>query len=473
MGVLIALESTIRDWINILFDANTFNELGKQVKPLLISQEREIEELNEGVITGYGTINGQLVFIYCQDGASPLGSFSQRQGEKICQLLQLACTSKAPAIGLIDSKGARIAEGLDILKSYSKVYQAHLRAGKQIPLIIGVMGKAVGADALIPNMADLVFALRSKTNWYLNTLSSLQNAGEQATEQAHFLFETEEQLLAGIATLLKMLPGKGAKQQLNLEQVTSQLELAAVNGAELENRIAEGLAGDYDVIDYLNLILGSGNFLELQGAYGHGMVTGLANIMGITVGILANQPKVNQGRVDVFGLRKASKLVDLCQQYRMPLLSFVDCKGILAQSGQEHLGITQETSNFYKLYTLAYVPKISFILGTAVGSCFNLFASKAGADLVYAWPTAEIGLLNAEATNYITNYYQVQQADNPGSKWQETLEQTKDQVGTPKAALATGLIDGQIQPGDTYLAIYNSLNMLLAKSEAQPSGLEG
>lgn len=472
MGVLIALESTIRDRINMLFDANTFNELGKQVKPLLISQEREIEEVYEGVITGYGTINGQLVFIYCQDGASPLGSFSQRQSEKICQLLELAYTSSAPVIGLIDSKGARIAEGLDILKSYSKVYQAHLRAALKIPLIIGVLGKAVGADALIPNMGDFVFAVRGKTNWHLNTLFSLQDAGEQATEQAHFLFETEEQLLAGIATLLKVLPGKGAKQQLALEQVTSQLELAAVNGAELESWIAEGLA-DYDVLDYLNLMLGRENFLELQGAYGQGMVTGLANIMGITVGILANQPKVDQGRLDVFGLRKASKLVDLCQQYRMPIVSFVDCKGFSAQSGQEYLGISQETSSFYKLYTLASVPKISFILGAAVGSCFNLFANKAGADLVYAWPTAEIGLLNAEATNYITNYYQVQQADNPGIKWQETLKHTKDQVGTPKAALAAGLIDGLIQPGDTYLAIYNSLNMLWAKSKTQSSGLEG
>lgn len=476
------MKLTAEEKIRILLDENTFNEIGKEIQPL--SDDFNLikgEKTKEGLITGYGTIGGQLVFMYLQDGAAlKAQGLSMRQAKKIENIINLACHSGAPLIALLDSRGARINEGLELLNSYGQVYRAHLKGKEKIPQLIGVLGQAVGADALVPGLGDLVFAVEGSTQWHLNSPKDIQEitggqvTGEsiggahihfQTTGQADFIFSSEADCLTAMRTVIGLLPQhKGVQQKIIAQQVNENLARATDDGGQLEKILAEGESAQYDMLRCLQLIFGQEKWLQLGAAYGPSMITGLAQIAGMTVGVIANQPMNSSGAIDVFGLRKATKLLKLCASFNLPVISFVNTAGFLPDSNQEYMGIIGEVNEYLKAYTAMENLKITVVTGKAIGTCFNLMGNKGtGADFVYAWPNAEIGVLNSAATNYLVNFNIIREAEEPGAKWQETLAATKDKINSPKAALSAGIVDSLIEPRETYFALYNMLNLLQYK----------
>lgn len=464
--------------INALLDENSFVEIGALVTARATDFNlKQTETPSDGVVTGYGVINGNLVYVYSQDASVLGGSVGEMHAKKIANLYDLAMKTGAPVIGLIDSAGLRLQESTDALNAFGEIYLKQVNASGVIPQITAVFGNCGGGLALIPTLTDFTFMEEKKAKLFVNAPNALDGNEVSRCDSANAAFQSEQSgivdvvadeasILAQIRELVSMLPANNEEDNSFVE-CTDDLNRAS---AELVNCV-----GDTSIA--LSTISDNNVFFEVKGSYAKDMVTGFIKLNGMTVGAIANRTEVynEDGEVtDKFdavlsckGCYKAADFVNFCDAFGIPVLSLTNVKGYEATVGSEK-GIATAVAKLTYAFANATVPKVNVIIGKAYGSAYVAMNSKAiGADITMAWPDAEIGCMDATLAAKIM--YEGQGADVINEKAAEYAKLQNHVV----SAAQRGYVDQIVEPADTRKYIIGAFEMLFSKSEDRPAKKHG
>jgi acetyl-CoA carboxylase carboxyltransferase component len=463
-----AATGTCRRRIGQLFDRDSFVELDSLVtaRGLAFGPARPKVD-GDGVTTGYGTIDGRLVYAAAQDPDVYGGSTGQMHAEKIAKALQLACEAQVPFIGLYDTGGARIEEGILGLEGLGALLAAIDDASGQIPLIAAVFGPCAGGAAFAAAGSDFVLMAQKGSGVFMNgpmvvsavenkTISAADIGGASVhasrTGLAMLTADDENGLVNQIRQLLPYIPDSCVGF---LQPVSDPDDPNRTDGRLDE--IAASLDSGYDMREAIGLVVDTGSFLELSPAYAAGLVTGLARLGGTTVGILAQaETRLNQAMS-----RKAIKLAGLCQRLNLPLISLVDAEGFAISMAEEQGGIVQSGAELMQAMLRLTVPRISVIVGKAIGTAYLIFGAKScGADLVYAWPTAEIAVVNPDTAAHIIYRKEIAAAADPISARNDFVRQYAEDIASPYIAASLGHVDEVILPSATRPRLISALDML-------------
>jgi len=468
---------TARERLAELLDTDSFEETDQ----LATSQHLSTKFYTDGVITGFGTINGQQVAIYAQDFAIKGGSLGKRHAQKICKIMDLAVKIGCPIIGLIDSGGARIDEGIHALSGYGDIFMRNARYSGIVPQISLILGPCAGGAAYSPALTDFIFMTEHISQMFITGPRVIKQAlGEVIDKQelggstvhatksgiCHVTATNEQECFEKLKELLKLLPSNYCTPNKRQSQhYDDQLPLSSL----LPERISMG----YDIKTIINNTVDSNSFFEIQEAYAANIVTGFARIDGYTVGIVANQPQVQAGTIDINASCKAARFINFCNAFDLPLISLVDVPGFLPGKEQEHDGIIRHGAKLLAAYANATVPKITVILRKAFGGAYVVMGSKElGADFNYAWPEAQIAVLGPKAAISILHGKKIAQ-DMPQAEkdaLQEKLEQEyTQQFLNPFTATEYGYIDAIIEPDDTRKHLIQALKITKNKAEKLPN----
>ena len=469
---------TARERIAKLFDAGTFVELDQLMAHRCTNFGMSDKELPaEGVVTGYGAIDGRLVYAFAQDFTVEGGSLGEMHAAKIVKVQNLSMKMGAPIIGINDSGGARIQEGVDALSGFGKIFFNNTMASGVIPQISVIMGPCAGGAVYSPAITDFVFMVKNTSQMFITGPQVIKSVtAEEVTSEAlggamthnsvsgvaHFAAENEDDCISQIRYLLSFLPGN------NLE------ELPVYETGDNPNRMDEGLNTllpdnsnmAYDMLDVIKAIVDNGAFNEVHRHYAQNIITGFARFDGQTAGIIASQPKVMAGCLDINASDKSARFIRFCDAFNIPLVNLVDVPGFLPGTDQEYGGIIRHGAKMLYAYSEATVPKITVITRKAYGGSYIAMCSaELGADQVLAWPTAEIAVMGpAGAANIIFRGM----ADAA-----EKTAQYVEEFSTPYKAAERGYVDMVIEPKETRPRIITALNMLASKREARPAKKHG
>lgn len=469
---------TARERIEELFDKGTFVELDQFVKHRCTNFGQEKKELpGEGVVTGYGSVNGRLVYAFAQDFTVEGGSLGEMHANKICKVLDLALKMGAPVIGINDSGGARIQEAVDALSGYGKIFYRNTKASGVIPQISVIMGPCAGGAVYSPALTDFIYMVKNTSQMFITGPAVIKSvtAEEVTAEQlggamthnatsgvAHFAAENEEDCIEQIRYLLSFLPSN------NLDEVP------VVETGDDPNRMDDGLNTllpdnpnmPYNMKDVISSVVDNGEFYEVHEHYAMNIITCFARFDGRTVGIIANQPNVMAGCLDVNASDKSSRFIRFCDAFNIPLVTLVDVPGFLPGTDQEYGGIIRHGAKMLYAYSEATVPKITVITRKAYGGSYLAMCSNdLGADQVMAWPTSEIAVMGpAGAANII-----FRKAEDKDAKTAEYVAE----FATPYKAAERGFVDMVIEPRETRPRIITALNMLQTKRETSPAKKHG
>ena len=477
---------TARERIEMLLDPGTFVELDSFVKHRATELGMDkVEAPGEGVVTGYGTINGRNVCVFAQDFTVIGGSLGEMHAAKICKVMDLAVKVGCPLIGINDSGGARIQEGVDALSGYGEIFYRNTLASGVIPQISVIMGPCAGGAVYSPALTDFVFMTEGTSNMFITGPQVIKAVtGEEVSAEdlggarvhsevsgvAHFSFPDEQSTIEGIRKLLSYLP------QNNVE------DPPFMDVGDDPHRTEEALADimpdssnkPYDVRDVITRLVDSADFFEVQPNYAKNIVTGFARLAGRSVGIIANQPMYLAGVLDINASDKASRFIRFCDAFNMPLLTLADTAGYLPGVGQEHGGIIRHGAKLLYAYSEASVPKLTVILRKAYGGAYIAMCSRhLGADLVFAWPTAEIAVMGPDGAANIIFKKEIEDSSDPAATRKEKIEEYKSSFANPYMAAARGYVDDVIDPADTRMRLCNALNTLLGKRKSMPSRKHG
>lgn len=469
---------TARERIEKLLDYNTFVELDRFVTHRCTNFGMEKQEApGEGVITGYGTIEGRLVYVFAQDFTVVGGSLGEMHAAKIVKVQKLAIKMGAPIIGINDSGGARIQEAVDALSGYGKIFYENTLASGVIPQISVIMGPCAGGAVYSPALTDFIFMVKNTSQMFITGPQVIKSVtGEEVTAEdlggaiahnsisgvAHFAAENEEDCLNQIRNLLSFLPSN------NLED--TPLIATADDANRMEDSLISVIPDNpnqpYDMKDVIRSIVDNGDFCEIHEQYAQNIITCFARFDGKTVGIIANQPKVMAGCLDVNSSDKSARFIRFCDAFNISLVNLVDVPGFLPGTDQEFNGIIRHGAKMLYAYSEATVPKITVILRKAYGGSYLAMCSQdLGADQVVAWPSAEIAVMGpAGAANIIFRG----DAD-VAAKTEKYIEE----FATPYKAAERGFVDIIIEPQETRPYIITSLNMLASKRETRPAKKHG
>lgn len=461
---------TCRRRIGQLLDQESFVELDSLVtaRGLTFGASRP-KVAGDGVITGYGTIDGRLVYVAAQDPAVYGGSLGQMHAGKIVKALQLACEAQVPFIGLYDTGGARIEEGIVGLEGLGALLAALNEASGQIPLIAAVFGPCAGGAAFAAAGSDFVLMARQGSGIFMNgpmvvsatenkTLDAAAIGGaaihEQETGLAMLTAEDESGLVDLIRQLLPYVPDSCA----GFTQPAAGQDDPNRTDPRLDS-LAAAMDDGYDMREAVSLIVDTSSFLELSPAFAPGLVTGLARLDGMTVGILAHAEK----RLDRAMAKKAKRMAGLCQRLNLPLVSLIDAEGFAISLAEEKGGLVPEGAELMQALLQMTVLRISVIIGKAIGTAYLMFGAKnCGADLVYAWPTAEIAVVNPDTAAQIIYRKEIAAAEDPISARQAFVSQYADEIASPGVAASLGHVDEVILPSATRPRLISALKMLTA-----------
>ncbi|MDF2564259.1 MAG: methylmalonyl-CoA carboxyltransferase [Massilibacillus sp.] len=469
---------TARERMNMFFDEGTFVELDQFVTHRCTNFGMEKKSLpGEGVVTGYGSVNGRLVYAFAQDFTVEGGSLGEMHAAKICKVLDLALKMGAPVIGINDSGGARIQEAIDALSGYGEIFFKNTLASGVIPQISVIMGPCAGGAVYSPALTDFIYMVKNTSQMFITGPAVIKSvtAEEVTAEQlggamthnstsgvAHFAAENEEDCIAQIRYLLGFLPSN------NLE------EAPVVETGDDPNRMDEALNSlipdnpnmPYNMKDIITSLVDNGEFYEVHEHFAQNMITCFARFDGKTVGIIANQPSVMAGCLDVNASDKSARFIRFCDAFNIPLLSLVDVPGFLPGTDQEYGGIIRHGAKMLYAYSEATVPKVTVITRKAYGGAYIAMCSQhLGADQVMAWPTSEIAVMGpAGAANVI-----FRKDPNVAEKTAEYIEE----FATPYKAAERGYVDQVIDPIETRPRIITALNMLASKRESRPAKKHG
>lgn len=477
---------TARERIASLLDDGTFEELDS----FAVHQSTEFgldkqRFLGDSVVTGFGTIDGRRIFVYAQDFTVVGGSLSLVAAQKITKVMDLALNTGAPMIGLIDSGGARIQEGIDSLSGYSDIFLRNVRASGVIPQISAVFGPAAGGASYSPALTDFVLMVRGTGQLYITGPDVIKAVtGEEITHEdlggaeshasksgvAHFAAESEEECMDQIRRLLNFLPqnnmeepprGSGADDQDPTDQSLADLIPDNPNQA-------------YDMTEIIRRIVDGGEFFQVQELYARNVVVGYAWMDGRTVGIVANQPEVMAGVLDINASAKAARFVRFCDAFNIPIVTLIDVPGFMPGSAQEHSGIIRHGAKLIYAYAEATVPKISVLTRKAYGGAYIVMSSKGlKGDINFSWPTGELAVMGAGGAVNIIHHNQLKDADDPDQLRADLVKEYEDRLINPYVAAGRGLIDDVIDPSETRQKVIRALAMLDNKREVLPPKKHG
>lgn len=473
-------KKTARERIDMLFDPGTFVEL------VTFAGEENIDNLKnpgEGVVVGYGDIDGRKVCVYAQDFTVSGGSLGKVHAAKICKVLDYAMKVGAPVIGLNDSGGARIQEGVDALNGYGEIFYRNTRASGVIPQISVIMGPCAGGAVYSPALTDFIIMVKKTSQMFITGPQVIKAVtGEEVSMEvlggaithnqtsgvAHFAAEDEEDCIKLIRQLLSFLPSN------NYDTPPEAEIMEPGNREELLNVIPDSPHLPYDVKKIINLVVDGSEFLEVQPYFARNAVVGFARIKGRPVGIIANQPDYLAGCLDINASDKISRFVRFCDCFNLPMVTFMDVPGFLPGTSQEYGGIIRHGAKMLYAYSEATVPKITIILRKAYGGAYlAMCSSSLRADNVFAWPTAEIAVMGPEGAVNIIYRNEITSAENPAETRTKLTAEYRDKFANPYIACARGYVDDVIDPRDTRKKIIETLEMLLTKEDHRPDKKHG
>src|SRR6476661_4083407 len=471
---------TARERLDLLLDSNSFIEIDKYVVHRSTDSDTT-KYYGDGVITGFGTINGRKVFVYAYDFTILGGSLGEMNGKKIVKLMDHAIKTGAPVIGILDSGGARIQEGVMSLDGYGDIFYRNTMASGVIPQITASIGPCAGGAVYSPAMTDFVIMVEHIGQMFVTgpevvkqvlsqdvTFEDLGGAKTHASKSgvAHFVAKDEVDCMDKIKTLLSYLPQNNKEEPLKLENENEDNNRLNQN---IINILPENPYHPYDIKEIIKSIVDDEKFFEVHELFAENIVVGFARLNGYSVGIVANQPLFLAGALDINSSVKAARFVRFCDSFNIPIITFVDTPGYLPGSDQEHNGIIRHGSKLLSAYCEATVPKITCIIGKAYGGAYIAMGSKnLGTDINYAWPTAEIAVLGPEAAVTIVHRKSLKNSPNAIEIKKNLAKEFRSKFANPYIAAERGTIDLVIDPMETRSMLISALDMLTNKRESRP-----
>ena len=476
---------TARERIQMLLDEGSFEEFDMFVTHRCYDFGMEKSHTyGDGVVTGYGTIDGRLVYIFAQDFTVSGGSLSKTMSEKICKVMDMAMRAGAPCIGLNDSGGARIQEGVNALAGYAEIFQRNVMASGVIPQISVILGPCAGGAVYSPALTDFTIMKRDTSYMFLTGPAVVKTVtGEDVTQEqlggasvhtsksgvADFAASTEEEAMELIRKLISYIP------QNNMEDAPLAPCTDSISRLEdsLNEIIPDSPNKPYDMYEVIRAIVDNGDFLEVHESFAKNVITCFARCNGQSVGIIANQPKYMAGVLDINASRKAARFVRFCDAFNIPLVTLVDVPGFLPGTGQEYGGVITHGAKLLFAYCEATVPKVTVTLRKSYGGAYIVMSSKhIRGDINYAWPSAEIAVMGASGAVEVLFAREIAKIEDPAQKAAfiaEKEEEYRQKFSNPYNAAKYGYIDDVIEPRNTRFRIIRALQSLATKRLTNPA----
>ncbi|MEZ4721472.1 MAG: acyl-CoA carboxylase subunit beta [Flavobacteriales bacterium] len=476
---------TARERIELLFDKGSFEEIGMLVQHRSTNFGLDKQKfLGDGVVTGYGKVNGRIVYAFSQDFTVLGGSLAEAHAEKICKVMDLAMKNGAPVIGLNDSGGARIQEGVVSLGGYADIFYRNTLSSGVIPQISAIMGPCAGGAVYSPALTDFILMVEHTSYMFVtgpNVVKTVTNEDVSAEELGgadthamksgvtHFACENEVYAIEHIKQLLSYMPS-------NCEDEAPRLAYDSANESRptLNNLIPDNPNQPYDIRDVIGDVVDGESFLEVHKNYAENIVVGFARMAGRSIGVVANQPAVLAGVLDVNSSKKGARFVRFCDCFNIPLLVFEDVPGFLPGTDQEWNAIITNGAKLLYAFSEATVPRITVITRKAYGGAYDVMNSKhIGADMNFAWPTAEIAVMGAKGAAEIIFKKEISEAADSQAKWKEKEQEYAELFANPYNAAARGYIDEVIRPDQTREKLIKAFEMLENKAANLPRKKHG
>ena len=477
---------TARERIGLLLDEGTFVEVDRyRVHRSYNFGMEENKPLGDGVVTGYGEIDGRKVCVFSQDFTVFGGSLGEIYAQKICKVMDLAMNTGCPIVGINDSGGARIQEGVVSLAGYADIFHLNVRASGVIPQISVVMGPCAGGAVYSPAMTDFIFMVEETSHMFITGPEVIKSVtGEDVTQEelggaathntesgvAHFASPDEETCLEDVRYLMSFLP------ENNLEGAPYYIPTDDPSRREegLAELVPDSSQKPYDIRTAIELTVDDGDFYEVAEGHAQNIVVGFARLDGHAVGVVGNQPMVLAGTLDIDASVKAARFVRFCDAFNIPLITFVDVPGFMPGTGQEWGGIIRHGAKLLYAYSEATVPKVTVITRKAYGGAYDVMCSKhIGADVNVAWPTGEIAVMGASAAVGIIFRRQIAEADDPDAERRRLIEGYEERFNNPMVAAEMGYLDDVIDPRETRPYLIAALEMIRTKRPERPSRKHG
>ncbi|MFH2039821.1 MAG: acyl-CoA carboxylase subunit beta [Chloroflexota bacterium] len=479
-------KQTARERIQMLLDPGTFHEL----EPFITHQNDEMglaseHYLGDGVITGYGQIQGRTAYVYAQDFTVYGGTLSEMQSHKICRVMDLALRNGTPIIGLIDSGGARIQEGVRALGGYAEIFRRNAQYSGVIPQISVMLGPCAGGAAYSPALTDLIIMVEKQSFMFLTGPDVIKAVTGEIVDpetlggsdvhmsvsgNAHLTAASEQEALQLVQQVLAYFPSNNVENPPFIPTNENSIQMDEF----LNSIIPIDPSEPYSMHEVIDRIVDENTFLEIQPAWARNAITGLARIGGHSVGIVGQEPSFLAGVLDIDSSDKITRFVRMCDCFNMPIVTFVDSPGFLPGVSQEHGGVIRHGAKILFAYSEATVPKISIITRKAYGGAYVVMSSKyLGTDLNFAWPSAEIAVLGAEGAVNILFKKQIEESDDPKAEHKKLAGEYRQKFNNPYYAASAGYIDDIIEPRETRLKIIASLGALRDKYDTTPPRKHG
>jgi len=477
---------TARERLELLLDENSFHELDMFVTHRTSDFGMDKKKfLGDGVVTGYGTIEGRLVYVFSQDFTVFGGSLGEAHAQKICKVMDLAMKNGAPLIGLNDSGGARIQEGVVSLGAYADIFLRNVLASGVVPQISAIMGPCAGGAVYSPAMTDFILMVKDTSYMFVTgpevvktvtheevTFDELGGAMVHNTTSgvAHLAAENEEHCIQLIRQLLSYIPQNNMEDPPHRQPSDDPLRMDAA----LDSIVPDNPNKPYDMKDVIRAVADDYEFFEIQEHYAQNIIVGFARLNGRSVGIVAQQPAHLAGVLDINSADKAARFVRFCDCFNIPIITFEDVPGFLPGVGQEHGGIIRHGAKLLYAYCEATVPKITVITRKAYGGAYDVMSSKhVRGDINYAWPSAEIAVMGPDGAVNIIFRKELEEASDPEAERQRLVQEYREKFASPYIAASRGYIDDVIEPHETRPKLISALEMLQNKRDTNPPKKHG
>ena len=477
---------TARERLDLLFDKDTFREIDMFVNHRCVNFEMEKVDIPaDGVITGHGLVDGRPVFAFSQDFTARAGSLGEMHAKKICKVMDLAMKAGVPFVGINDSGGARIQEGVDALSGYGQIFFRNSAASGVIPQISAIMGPTAGGAVYSPAMTDWIFMVKKSSYMFITgpeviksvtgeEISFEELGGAQTHNQksgvAHFACESDEDAINQIKTLLTYLPSNNMEDPPYVDTGDDPNRTEAA----LDSIIPDSPTKVYDMQEVIHSIVDNGDFFEPHQYFARNMIIGFARLKGRAIGIIANQPKQLAGCLDINASDKATRFIRFCDAFNIPLLTIADVPGYLPGSQQEWGGIIRHGAKLLWCYSEATVPKLLLVTRKDYGGSYLAMCSKdLGADMAFAWPSAEIAVMGAGGAANIIHRKEIKGAEDQAAKRQEKIDEYEELFSNPYQAAQRGYIDAVIVPSETRPRLIDALEVMCSKRETRPPKKHG
>lgn len=477
---------TARERIDLLFDKNSFVEIGIFRQHHCSDFDMEGKQIpGDGVVTGYGRVNGRLVYAYAQDFTTLGGTLGEVQAEKICKVQEAALKNGAPIIGLMDSGGARIQEGVCALAGYGRIFYRNTIASGIIPQISAIMGPCAGGAVYSPAITDFIFMVDKTSNMFITGPDVIKVAtGESVSSEmlggasvhnktsgvAHFEVQDDRDCIEKIKVLLSYIPDNNAEYVPAKDTGDDPNRIIPM----LDRIVPDNPRRAYDMHSIIELLVDKGSFFEVQQGFACNIIVGFSRFHGHSVGIIANQPNVAAGCLDVDASDKAARFIRFCDAFNIPLLTLVDVPGFFPGKDQEYKGIIRHGAKMLYAYSEATVTKITVIIRKAYGGAYiGMCCCSLGADAVFAWPNVEIAVMGADGAVDIMYKNKLKNTEDAAKNREEKISEYRNKFSGPYFSAEHGYVDDIIKPSETRIRIINALEMGMSKQERLPPKKHG